>query len=517
MQKRVPGLLLTIFLSLILFAAVAHAESGAVTVKLPAFKVTLNGIAIENKTNQYPLIVYKDITYFPMTYYDSRFLGLESQWKGNKGLAVVKTGANWGYHKYQASTQNKDIYTARVASFPITVNGKKIDNSKEEYPLLLFRNATYFPLTWRFAADEFGWKYAFDPANGLVIHSGSSNPVAGGLTLPITTLKNGAKGAFTMAGDYFYYQGAQGKIYQAPVAEPAGAKQVYQLPLDGYTGDYVLASLRTENGEALLSFHTGGVTMGSDHLVWLKENGASEEIDSGYSALKIYADYTLRVNQGVPPFPNNLQIKKTGETAYQSIGEPNYLYGWVWSADAGASSGKPSKDLYLVGDKIYVLACPDKEEPTAVTGIYSVHIKTNATESVVEEAAAGFTIVGDRIYFTDKNNYLYRIPLAGGAAQGLTEAAVGHYEALRGNVFYTLTDRNHQLFILGKEDPINPGGQVKSLEVQEGFLIAVFAKESESPYKMMILKEDGKVIYKTTENVLLVRIENGKVVFVKDN
>ena len=37
------------------------------------------------------------------------------------------------------------------------------------------------------------------------------------------------------------------------------------------------------------------------------------------------------------------------------------------------------------------------------------------------------------------------------------------------------------------------------------------------PYKMMIIDKKGQVLYKTMENILLVRIENGKVIFVKDN
>lgn len=70
-----------------------YAAAPNVTVKLPAFKVTLNGTVIDNKTSQYPLITYKDITYFPMTYFDCRFLGLESAWNSSTGLNIVKTGA----------------------------------------------------------------------------------------------------------------------------------------------------------------------------------------------------------------------------------------------------------------------------------------------------------------------------------------------------------------------------------------------------------------------------------------
>ncbi len=48
-------------------------------------------------------------------------------------------------------------------------------------------------------------------------------------------------------------------------------------------------------------------------------------------------------------------------------------------------------------------------------------------------------------------------------------------------------------------------------------MVAIFDKNSESQYKLMIFNDTGKVLYKSIENVLLVRIENGKVVFVKDN
>jgi hypothetical protein len=80
MKKILTILLLMIVFILGIFSVPAHAVSGNVKVALPAFEVTLNGTVIENATNQYPLIVYKDITYFPMTYYDCRFLGLESVW-----------------------------------------------------------------------------------------------------------------------------------------------------------------------------------------------------------------------------------------------------------------------------------------------------------------------------------------------------------------------------------------------------------------------------------------------------
>lgn len=515
MKKRISAVFLIFVLIICVFPSDAYGNEAYVTVKLPAFDVILNGLSIENKTSQYPLIVYKDITYFPMTYYDSRFLGLESIWNSSTGLTIAKTGISWKYHKYQAVVPNNNICLAKTAPFNIKVNGKNIDNSKEEYPLLIFRNITYFPLTWRFAVEEFGWEYSFDREKGLVITSTKVGAAAGQLTLPIATRENGKKGAFTMAGDFFYYEGSAGTIYQVPVTSLENVEKVYQLPKKG--DGYVFANLKTERGRALLSYHTGGAVMGSDHLIWLKEDGSFKEIDSGYSVMKIYDDYQIRVNQGVPPFSNNLQIRKLEETEYKSAGSPDFLYGWIWTTDSGGASGIPSEDLYLMNDEIYVLGYFDKDSTESTTGIYKVNINTHVTERVCEEAATGFRIVDDMIYYTDFKDALYQIPVAGGRAEKMTDEAVSYYNALNGKVYYTLKSKNDQLYIYGNDEPVNSGGRVTSLEIQNGYMVAVFDKESESQYKMMIFNDSGEVIYKTIENVLLVRIENGKVVFVKDN
>ena len=520
MRKTVGALFLAIILIICLVMPAGRTEaSTGVRGFLPEFKVSLNGVVIDNSYSQYPLLVYKDITYFPMTYYDCRFLGLESLWNSHTGLVVVKTDVNWDYHKYSASAKNSSSYNARVASFRVTVNGKEIDNSSEKYPLLLFRNVIYFPLTWRFAVDEFGWNYSFDHHNGLVINSSAGGSAAAQLTLPIVSRELGGKGSFTMAGDYFYYEGVGGKIYQAPVSNPSAGRFVYQLPPSGLGHGFALSSLQTDNGRAVLKYHTGGVTMGADHLIWLKEDGTAQEIDSGYSSLKIYDEYTLRVDHRFPPSTNNLQIKKNNETEYIKVGDPDYSFGLFISDNGTTRSAKTNDDLYLIGDEIYVLGYEgyyDNDHSAATTGIYRVNINTNETVRLCPEEAASFKIIDEMIYFTGQNQFLYQVPLSGGKAELLIDKAVGLYEVLQGKVYYSLAE-DSQLFRIGSEYSINPGGQLNKLEIQNGYLAAIFDKDSQSPYKMMVINGAGEVLYKTAENVLLMRIENGKIVFVKDN
>ena len=142
---------------------------------LPTFKVTLNGTTADNTYSKYPLIVYNDITYFPMTYQTSRFLGIETNWNTYSGLTINKTDYRGPFDFYKTNYKNADRYPVEVPNFRIVVNGKEINNKYEQYPLLVFRDVTYFPMTWRFCVDEFGWQYNYNSRDGLVINSNNVN------------------------------------------------------------------------------------------------------------------------------------------------------------------------------------------------------------------------------------------------------------------------------------------------------------------------------------------------------
>lgn len=179
-MKKVAKAVCTALLAMGIFTSPALAADVSVT--LPTFPVTLNGVTMEQSKNQYPMLVYKDITYVPMTWADTRLLGLESNWTKDGGLVIGKANtiqdqatAKNAYKPYKTSTANKNSYQAVTASGKITVNGKSITNSSEPYPLLVFRDVTYFPLTWRFAVNEFGWDYNFDQKKGLVVAPKATN------------------------------------------------------------------------------------------------------------------------------------------------------------------------------------------------------------------------------------------------------------------------------------------------------------------------------------------------------
>ena len=165
--KRLKKLLLVLMASIVFASGIKLTEmpvfaASSVKVTIPSYKVELEYEAVNCATSKYPLINYKGITYFPMTWGYSRLLGLTSVWIEGKGLFV----ASWGTYGPATSDFEMPVYkgsknpktvSAVIADYPIYVNGAKLDNSKEEYPILNFRGITYFPLTWRFAREEFDW------------------------------------------------------------------------------------------------------------------------------------------------------------------------------------------------------------------------------------------------------------------------------------------------------------------------------------------------------------------------
>lgn len=146
------------------------ASAAEVRVSVPTFPVKLFDTAIDSANTTYPLIVYQDITYFPMTYDYCCSMGLTAQWEDALGLAIAKTAVWAEVPAADYARKNSGSYSATIPTYPILLNGRRIDNATEPYPLLNFRGITYFPLTWQFVHDEFALCSDWDAQNGLWIH-----------------------------------------------------------------------------------------------------------------------------------------------------------------------------------------------------------------------------------------------------------------------------------------------------------------------------------------------------------
>ncbi len=151
--------------------SVNDSEVDYVIVTIPDFDVKVNGELIDTEHSQYPVISYKSITYFPMTSDYLAGIGLNLKFDSVEGLKInVKKDISaleqsfLGAENVLGSQQK-----AQIAAFPIEVNGKSVNNNLEEYPVLLYKNITYFPMTWKYAVEEFQWDTKWSDSDGLSI------------------------------------------------------------------------------------------------------------------------------------------------------------------------------------------------------------------------------------------------------------------------------------------------------------------------------------------------------------
>lgn len=492
-KKKMISMVLAVLVFIVLMTSEASAAS--VRVALPSVPVTLNGMVMDNAYSKYPLILYKGITYFPMTYHNCRFLGLEAIWNQEDGLAVEKTGTIEAYSSYTSATKNQSLSTASIANIPIRVNGQVIDNSKEEYPLLEFRSVTYFPLTWRFAVNFFGWNYQYTDATGLLISSDAASEGAGTVanrevTLPIAVHEYDV-GKFTQAGEYYYYEAEKREIYQMSVTNPANRRKVYDVPFNDRAVRPSVLSLETIEGEAYLTFRMGTDTRGNSTLVHLKADGTSEKILTGDFEYRKVGSTELYVQIGGPPVNHNLYIKEKEDAEFRAIGNEEYFY----------------TRAVLTDDYIYATG----SIPYSQSGhLYRINKATGETKRLTEQVAGAFDLNDTAIYFVGEDDFIYQIPLVGGEAIRASDMKADHIAAVLGNTIYYRGINDGELYRLGQSTSLNPGGIFASSNArkQGQYLKVKFVDGS-----YMLLDEDG-VVAKSTEPLVDLYLDGSTIVSV---
>lgn len=383
-------LLFSLIFITVMFSAV-FSVCAEETVTLPSFEVTFGEEEVGSSYRQFPLIVYKDITYVPMTYYDCRYLGLKTDWNDDtKTLSIEQTPINCAYRDYKWDWKNNKNNKATVCDFNIVVNGEKIDNSKEEYPLLTFRDVTYFPLTWRFAVDEFGWEYSFDAEAGLLIKA--KNYRTKTVELP------GIDGSVATDGEYYYYSGEKdGKrvVYRALATDTSNPEVVYELPERVMSGGALFGN---SCGDIYFSYTAGTVptTSTSSFFKIEKDGSVTEKVpDDGYAYGK-HGYYEIRIaNDEIKLKGEHHGINGKTEFSYEKNGkvyEVEPLPGWAHVGERRNGivySNTSPGSVKIFGDKIYYTAYnePDSED----SALYVIDTET-ATQKKLLDSVCGFDV-----------------------------------------------------------------------------------------------------------------------------
>lgn len=171
MKKTITLLLVLIMLCSFVLPVSASNE---VYVNIAPFPVYIYDMVVNSSYAEYPIITYKDVSYIPLTYDLCQSFSINCGWDNEKGLYIVNHNTNTvntfelkPFGGYMVNPlQNR--YKATVPTYNIYINGQNFDNKNQEYPILNFRDVTYFPLTYDIVNNELGWFINWDAEKWLL-------------------------------------------------------------------------------------------------------------------------------------------------------------------------------------------------------------------------------------------------------------------------------------------------------------------------------------------------------------
>lgn len=385
-MKRIT-IQITVILTLTVLLGINAYASAPEEVKLPQFDVTINDVVIDNDMREYPFIVYKDITYFPMTYYDCRYLGVATSWDSKKGLSVWTDDITGSYYDYLGDEVNRLTDTAIVPTYDIRINGQEIDNEAERYPLLSYRNVTYFPLTWRYAHDSFGWKYNWSD-KGLEI--ASDNPQL--TKLPLEEWST----VYQVAYDdgYYYYseeysEDDGSKSYRAIRQKEdftSAPETIYDIKSGYWGSNFYNIFYESVNGSFWLKYKN---SRQEETCFRVDQSGDVEKIMGGSKDEFIMEDGYLYIDKH--HIGGGSSIVWTDGENKEIVTENTYTYGI-------GNNGIPGR---VVDDSLYTLRESHGDDTESKVENQLVCLDYDAKEEliIIDAGVNWFDILGDRIIF----------------------------------------------------------------------------------------------------------------------
>ena len=519
-----------LFLALACPTQVWAAESAAVT--LPDFAVTLNGVAIDNSHRQYPLLVYKGMTYFPLTYDDSRFLGLETGWTEEAGLTVERTNVSAVYKEALAGSNSRSL-KARTVDFPVMVNGEKAQ-ADGTYPFLDFRGVTYIPLTWHYCTELFGWEQHFEAKEGLVITS--NNPQINGIRLKHGIWQRDAswKQPLLLAAGQLWVQDGQ-EIVTMPLTAPekrtvvATSSQAEEMGRFVKVGEAPYFTEGGLNGQRYLLLPDGkwekiaqGVYRIGNWEITLaavdRDKTGNLTIRSLQSGHTVAADTRYHYDTDVSQLDFH-QLIQSGDRLYLTCIDPQSTKGTM-ICQVQLATGETTVigyggELVLDGGWLYYVGYDDARGRDAY---YRYSLASGLTEQVPVDhqmydmaLANVYTVLQGQLYYKDFTQFFLEPPT------GLTEQEQEQYDLKRRQANHS---GDGDLYRQGETTSLNPGGHVVELAQAGDYVYAIFTPREEqaaAPYRLMIFDRQGKAVFKTTDDVSCVSISGHQAAYTLEN
>lgn len=120
---------------------------------------------------EYPMILYKDITYIPLTYYNCTLLGIDlilSDYEIKLEKAAFEKPRE--YLKDQSEENYEEVKKVKISPFILNIRGQEYND--DEYPALFYNDIVYLPLTWNVVNNIMQWDFTFNE-KGIELYTDS--------------------------------------------------------------------------------------------------------------------------------------------------------------------------------------------------------------------------------------------------------------------------------------------------------------------------------------------------------
>lgn len=143
-MKKIISLIILLILSIQGVSAANIEEAEIVD-----YRVFIDDREVDIISSEYPILNYDDMTYMPLASDFVYGLGLSIEFDSETGLTIDKRNTKGRFN--QKFLTGSNILSSKVDvnlyDRPVSIEGEIIDESNETYPLLVYKDIIYFPLS----------------------------------------------------------------------------------------------------------------------------------------------------------------------------------------------------------------------------------------------------------------------------------------------------------------------------------------------------------------------------------
>lgn len=166
-MKKIFTLLITLFICL----QVPLYALDTLDLEIVNFNIEINDVLVEKEKSQFPILMYNEIVYLPMTWQNLQALGLKVQFESNSVYINKVKEVVAGYSNGEENSNFPEVISLALPERKIYINDILLENEKVEYPILEYNGLFYLPMSDEFVEDMLGIDLEFSSTAGLFINS----------------------------------------------------------------------------------------------------------------------------------------------------------------------------------------------------------------------------------------------------------------------------------------------------------------------------------------------------------